>query len=282
MNTTEQSARRIPTANYHTHTYLCKHAEGTPGDYIAEAWKAGCPALGFSDHCPYPDEVKERFWPSTRMAEHHIPLYMEEVRQAEAAAREAGFSFPVYTGFECEWDKSVESWYKDDLLGGFEADYLILGSHWITLGDGTHLYIAEVTDDSALLRAYTDQTIEGMRSGLFSFIAHPDMFMSGWKEWDEEAKACSKAIIDAAIDVGMPLEVNGFGMIKPTNETSRGVRFQYPYREFWELVAEKGAKVICNSDAHKPDLVIKNARHAREFALEIGIRPENIMEEIRT
>lgn len=267
-------------ANYHTHTELCKHATGMPREYIVKAWEAGCSALGFSDHCPYPDEIKEKFWASTRMSENQVTLYFEEIKKAEADARKAGFTFPVYTGFECEWDKTIYSWYKDDLLGGFSVDYLILGAHWITEPDGSHLYIAEVTDDVNLLHQYIDQTIEGMASGIFKFIAHPDMFMSGWKEWDKEAEMCSKALIDAAIDLDLPLEVNGFGIIKPMNETSRGLRFQYPYREFWEMVAEREAKVICNSDAHKPELVIENARHAREFAIEIGIKPENITEEI--
>ena len=58
------------------------------------------------------------------------------------------------------------------------------------------------------LNRYIDQTIDGMRSGLFSFLAHPDLFMKGYKEWDEQSKACLKAILDAAIDLNMPLEIN--------------------------------------------------------------------------
>lgn len=266
--------------NFHTHTALCKHASGMPEDYIKEAIESGCTALGFSDHCPYPSEEAEMFWPATRMSESQIPLYIEEVRKAEKIAREAGAMFPVYIGFECEWDRAMYSWYKDDLLGASGADYLVLGSHWITMEDGEHMYIADVTDRPSLLHRYIDQTIEGMCSCIYKFIAHPDIFMSGWKEWDAEAIACSNALLDAAQDLGLPLEVNGFGMIKRPNETSRGVRFKYPYREFWELVAERDLRVICNSDAHKPELVIKNAANARQFALDIGIKPENITGDI--
>ena len=40
--------------NFHTHTYLCGHAEGWIPDYVEAAKRVGCRALGFSDHCPYP------------------------------------------------------------------------------------------------------------------------------------------------------------------------------------------------------------------------------------
>ena len=266
--------------NFHTHTELCKHASGTVQDYLVEAAGAGCSALGFSDHCPYPSEVAAMFWPDSRMSEAELPVYSEWVWHAKRVADAAALGFPVYFGFECEWDADMHSWYKDELLGALGADYLVLGSHWVTLEDGEHLYIAEVTDSASLLRMYIDQTIEGMASGLYKFIAHPDMFMSGWREWDAEAAACSKALIDAAEDLKLPLEVNGCGLIKRPNETSRGTRFQYPYREFWEIVAERGLPVICNSDAHSPELVIKNAANARRYALEVGIKPENIVGDI--
>ena len=263
--------------NFHTHTELCKHAAGEPRDYLIEAADAGCSALGFSDHCPYPSEVAAMFWPSSRMSEAELPIYAEWVRKARRMADAAGLGFPVYFGFECEWDKAMYSWYKDDLLGALGAEYLVLGSHWITMEDGEHIYIAEVSDSASLLRRYIDQTIDGMASGLYKFVAHPDIFMSGWREWDSEAVACSSALIDAAEDLGLPLEVNGYGLIKPASKTSRGTRFQYPYREFWEIVAERGLRVICNSDAHKPEHVIRNAANARQYALEVGIRSENII-----
>ena len=45
-------------ANYHTHTYRCRHASGTEEEYIYQALDGGLEELGFSDHTPevrYPD-----------------------------------------------------------------------------------------------------------------------------------------------------------------------------------------------------------------------------------
>ena len=40
------------TANYHTHTVRCGHAEGTEREYIEQALARGLEELGFSDHSP--------------------------------------------------------------------------------------------------------------------------------------------------------------------------------------------------------------------------------------
>ena len=44
-------------ANYHTHTWRCRHADGTERESVEHAIKAGLKILGFSDHTPqvYPD-----------------------------------------------------------------------------------------------------------------------------------------------------------------------------------------------------------------------------------
>lgn len=252
-------------SNYHTHSYLCKHAEGKPIDYVKQAMLDGCTELGFSDHCPYPSTFSD-IWDDVRMSPQEVSLYTQLVEEAKAAA-----DFPVFMGFECEWDKQYECWYRDELKGKYGAHYLVLGSHWVTLGS-SHVYCPNL-DNSADLNKYIDQTIDGMRSGLFAFLAHPDLFMKGYKEWDEQAADCLKAILDAAVDLQMPLEVNGLGMSRPINETSHGIRYQYPYNEFWELVAQSKVPVICNADAHDPRDVIFNAQKARDFAGRFGIIP---------
>ena len=43
--------------NYHTHTYLCKHATGTIDDYVDRAIALGYTDIGISDHCPFTEEL---------------------------------------------------------------------------------------------------------------------------------------------------------------------------------------------------------------------------------
>jgi len=236
-----------------------------PADYIMQAQKDGCSILGFSDHCPYSATMND-YWPEIRMSVAQVPEYITAVREA---ARNA--PFPVYCGFECEWDAAYRNWYGDTLLGEYGAQYLVLGSHWLTEGK-RHIYVQDIRSASDLHK-YIDQTVQAMQTGLYAYLAHPDLFMGGWKEWDAEAQSCLQSLLRAAADCAMPVEVNGYGMVKTPVMTTRGERFQYPVEEFWKMAAASDVRVICNSDAHHPADVIKNAELARSFAEKLGIQP---------
>lgn len=258
-------------SNFHTHTYLCRHAVGTPAEYIMQAQKDGCSVLGMSDHCPYsPDS--EVYYKNTKIELEEVPYYFSEIKETASKV-----DFPVYIGFECEWNKKFEVWYRDKLLGEFGCDYLVFGPHWVY--DGSRFqYIMEVKEKKTFYK-WTEQTIEGIKSGLYKFVAHPDLFMGAYRNWDEDAKKMSIDIIDAAIGCGLPLEVNGNGYNRKLNETNVGLRHPYPYDEFWQIALEKNVKVVCNSDAHNPVDTIAWARDARNYAKEMGLEIiENIFD----
>ena len=250
-------------SNFHTHTYLCGHAEGRPLDYALQAKIEGCKALGFSDHCPFPKDFPDP-WENVRMKIEQVPLYLSQIEEAKKSVE-----FPIYTGFECEWDPAYQSWYKNELRGKYGAQYLVLGQHWV-LKDGLHPGTQIITDDHTL-NLYCNQVISGMQTGLFDFLAHPDIFMWSMNEWTKNTESVSRSIIEAAIDLNMPIEVNGYGLAKNTQNTSHGIRQIYPYAEFWELAASTNVKIICNSDAHFPSDVIFNTWRARDFAGRFGI-----------
>ncbi|ULQ58468.1 histidinol-phosphatase [Brucepastera parasyntrophica] len=251
-------------SNLHTHTSLCKHALGDPADYVRQANVDGCSALGFSDHCPLPDNT----WPGSRMYREELPKYRELVN---AAKKEA--DFPVFFGFECDWYPSYTNWIRDRLRYEEKADYLIYGSHWVN-ENGEFLFCGEISG-VRFLRKYADLTVGGIQSGLFDFIAHPDIFMMAYTNIDENIRSAWQDIIEAAIGMNMPLEINGNGLNRQKIYSDTGMRAPYPVREFWEMAAASGARIICSSDAHSPSAVISYARDAVRFAEELGITPED-------
>ena len=42
--------------DYHLHTTLCRHAEGEPTEYAAQAAKIGLYEIGFTEHAPMPGD----------------------------------------------------------------------------------------------------------------------------------------------------------------------------------------------------------------------------------
>lgn len=251
----------MTTSSFHTHTRLCKHAAGEPADYVMQAGADGCHALGISDHCPYPDDAT---WFDSRMAVAQVPEYLDHVMNARAVA-----PFPVYWGFECEWHPAYDSWYRDYLRAELGAEYLVYGSHWLE-ENGMFGYIPEIPGRERLLR-YVNLTVHGIQSGLYDFIAHPDLFLSAYPDIDDFVRAACRDIIDAAVDASLPMEINGLGLSRPAINGSAGPRSPYPVREFWEMAAEAGAVIICNSDAHRPEDVVAAANRAKLFAEEAGI-----------
>lgn len=245
-------------SNYHTHTYLCNHAEGYLEDYLLVAKAEGLDILGFSDHCPYPRDGLDT-WAQIRMSPEDAVKYSKDIK---TIAKDK--SIQIFSGFECEWDFRYESWYKDFLFAELEADYLVFGAHWV-YDNGNFIYAPEIQTKKQLFK-YFDTIIEGLASGFFSFLAHPDLIMANGRPWDENLKAGFNAVIEASIQYKIPLEINGQGLSRPKILDENGERYQYPYDKFWEIVGEKNLSVICNSDAHFPSDLLAGVKRARNYA----------------
>ena len=123
-----------------------------------------------------------------------------------------------------------------------------------------------------MLDVYSDYVVKSIKSGLFNYIAHPDLFGLGYKDFDENAIKASRKILKAAEEVGMPIEINVNGMRKPKVKYNGGERYAYPIKEFWELSKEYNVKRIIGIDAHNPcelgDFEM-GVKFAKEHGLEI-------------
>jgi histidinol-phosphatase (PHP family) len=253
--------------NYHTHTYRCGHATGDVADYVAAGREAGLRSVGMTDHVPFPDGL----WAETRMRPEELDSYCDAVsatREAEAR-RPDGSGVDVLAGFECEWRPGYDD-YLADLFRERKLDYLIGGVHWIPF-EGEWLATTHITRPREL-RIFTDYTMNTIKSGLFAFIAHPDIFCARWPEWNAESIACARAVLETAAETKTPLEINGYGLRKPFVNSAEGYRPQYPFDRFWELAGEYSIEVLVNSDAHRPQDVAAGLVEGRTIAEKFGLR----------
>ncbi len=221
-------------ANYHTHTVRCNHASGTEREYIENAIKNGFKILGFSDHVPqpYPNDFESHI----RMAVNEIENYTSTLVKLRDEYKD---DINIFIGYETEYfPKYFNKMLKE--LSAYPLDYLIQGQHFIP-DEIEGFYAGAMTDNERDLIDYAKQTIEGMQTGVFSYLAHPDLI--NYTGEDDIFQMHMRPVIQTAIDLNIPLEVNMLGF-----RTGRN----YPCDRFFSLASAMGASFVLGCDAHNP------------------------------
>jgi histidinol-phosphatase (PHP family) len=130
----------------------------------------------------------------------------------------------------------------------------------------------EKLDSREAIKNYTEQAITAMESRLFDCFVHPDVFMIGYRNWDEYTAACSRDLILAANENNVLLELNSKGLrLAEVTSLKQMPQAYYPHLHFWEMAATLQAKAIIGSDAHKPHLAAEKMSLCEELAHSLGI-----------
>lgn len=253
--------------NYHTHTQLCRHAGGTEQDYVDAALKAGLDILGFSEHAAFPDD---RF--GLRMMSRELEPYIRELNRLK---REYSDRLKIYAGLEIEYCPDMIYYYKCLLQPG-KLDYLLLGQHFYSPAgkEPVNVYFIEETGDTFPYVDYALSLKEGMETGLFRMLAHPDVIFINDLPWDDNCERACDIIIEAARETGTILELNANGFRRGEKEYCDGTRCPYPHHQFWKKVSGTDMPVVIGSDCHNPDVlwdehVRKAYRTAEEWGLNV-------------
>ena len=116
---------------------------------------------------------------------------------------------------------------------------MIMGQHFLGSEEKGPYTGTETEDESRILR-YVDLVIEGMKTGSYAYLAHPDLMnyqgMDSVYDW-EMTRLCKEMK-----ELDIPLEINMLGM-------GEGAR-HYPAERFWKIAGEVGNKAILGLDAH--------------------------------
>ena len=223
--------------NYHTHTERCRHAVGTDEQFVLAAIENGFQVLGISDHAPYP--YHNGYVAGYRVQMHEKDAYIASFR---ALGKQYKDQIHIYVGFECE----PLPLYFDHLKDlSAQVDYLIMGNHGDESQPG-YIFAGDYTRKEQV-QAYTRSAIRGMETGLFAYVAHPDVALGAYPVFDDTAKDLCVQIARAAKALNIPLEYNLTGREKQ-RVNPRGLG--YPYPAFWEIAAQEGCTAIVGVDAH--------------------------------
>lgn len=247
------------TYNFHAHTHRCHHATGTEEEFVLRAIEGGIRVMGFSEHFPfrYPDGHESSY----RLSVSEVAEYYKEVMRLKEKYKD---KIELHVGFEMEYypdhfDAMVKC------AKEYGAEYLIFGPHFLS---PTHEYpfllstYTRPSEDVSELHTYASMLIEGMHTGVFTYIAHPDIVwytgnMDVYREEMgrvcEEAKKCN-----------IPLELNFLGI--------REGRL-YPRDDFWKIAGDVGCPMTFGFDAHSVQSAcdLTSLKTAEEMVKKFGL-----------
>lgn len=250
--------------NYHSHTARCGHAWGTDEEFIQAAIEAGYTTLGFSEHSPWPfadgyQEIDAR----QRIPLENLDAY---IRDMQALKEKYKDQIEIKIGLECEYFPRYFDWLQTIKP---RVDYLLLGVHCSEHDEHlTHYYARYNTPEQ--ITEYLRCTLAGMETGLFAYLAHPDLCLADNPDYDEICRHTVHSICKKAKELDMPLEYNLYGVDKQGRGRQKGLG--YPCNIFWETAAEYGCRAIIGVDAHRP-VHFDRQRYltAREYLLSLGL-----------
>lgn len=247
--------------DYHLHTPLCRHAEGWPADYIAPARTAGLAEIGFSEHSP----MEADDFDDWRMRFSDLPRYRQEIDRARDLA---GTAMPVRLGLECDFiDTAPQRRWLDQLQQAAPWDYWIGSVHY--LDDGF------CVDDPRLADRWSGADIEhiwqsywelfgrAVRSGWFSFMAHPDLVKKFGHRPAGDLRRYYEPAVQALVDADVAFEFSTAGWHKECREA-------YPADDFLALALEANLPLVISSDAHRPGHVGRDFGPAARHLQAIG------------
>ena len=244
--------------NFHTHTYHCHHAGGTPEEYVLRAIENGIKEMGFSDHFPW--ALENGTINSARIPIDEVPTYLEEVRTLKEKYKD---KIKIHLGFEMEYYTELFEKMKAKAIE-YGAEYLILGEHYAYPEDRPDAlpHTSVPTTDDRYLDFYTHRVIEGMKTGCFTYVAHPDVFH--YVGDGERYYAAMLRIGEASRALSIPLEINFLGI--------RESRY-YPCKSFLRAAAKTQAPITFGFDAHTTESAYDEASIiiAKQMVLDYGL-----------
>lgn len=245
-------------ADYHVHTFLCKHAEGLPGDYVAAARKMGIPELCFTDHAPAPDGYDA----GNRMTIDRFPDYAALVSDLRANPGPPNVLYGIEADYYPAGNDFLREWLPRH---GFDV---VLGSiHFMDDWGFDHpdnIDRWDRVDVTETWRTYFRLLGELADTRLFDVVSHMDITKKfGYRPAPEKIADIAQPALDRIAAAGMAVELNTGGLHYPAGEI-------YPSLLLLTMCRERDIPIVFGSDAHRPETVGRAFDEAVTLARQAG------------
>ena len=216
----------------HNHTPLCKHATGSPEEYIKKAIEKGIKYYGFADHAPMDFDYQYR------MSFEDMPKYEEKIKNLKEKYKD---KIEIFLGYEVDFTPFV-----DKRVLERDVDYLIGSVHFLdNWGFDNPEFIKEWEERNVddVYKEYFYLIEKMATSKLFDIVGHIDLIKVFGHKPSKNIKDIAKNAIKAIKKSNMAIEINTSGLRKKVKEL-------YPGNELLEMILNENIDITFSSDAH--------------------------------
>lgn len=238
--------------NYHIHTKWCNHAIGEIADYIEKAIEFGYKEIAITDHMP----IDNGFYRA--ISEAQFESFNTEL---DVCIEKYKHKIKIIKGLECEYYPAYASFYKK--LQDLGYDMLLLSEH--NSQDLSVDYFSDLTEKDITL--YGEEVCEGLNTGSFKILAHPDLFLNRRDKIGEVEISVLNKIFKCCAENKVMVEIN----ITPFRQRSR----KYSRIEAFEIAKSYEVTFVIGLDAHEPSVLDPKDRtviEAMGMARRLGLK----------
>lgn len=245
-------------ADYHLHTPLCQHAEGSPEEFFASAARKAIPEICFTDHLP----SHHGYDPDIRMTMAQFPSYRRMIRRLQKKPPPPNVIFGIESDYYDRCEPFLQDW-----LPRQEFDLVIGSVHYLgtwAFDNPAYLDQWKTVDIASVWQRYFDTLRRMVTTGLFDVVGHLDIPKKfGHRLKDRDLRRMVNPVLDSIAGQGMVLELNTSGL-------RRAIAEQYPTLEVLQLARQRAIPLCFGSDAHQPDHVGYAFDRALDLARQAG------------
>jgi histidinol-phosphatase (PHP family) len=245
--------------DYHTHTALCKHADGSLEEYISQAVAANLKEIGCSDHSPMPNDFD---------IQHRMTMeqFLQSYKPAVFALREK-YRSKIQVKFAVEGDffPGTESWVRE-FNSQHEFDYIIGSVHYLGewgFDNPTFVHKYEERNIDEVYSQYYDHIKRSAAARLFDIIGHCDLVKKFGHRPSKNMEDVLREVFKAVKSADIAVEINTSGLRKPVKEV-------YPSEQILNILHEYNIPLALGSDAHSPADVGKDFAVAKQLIEKYG------------
>ena len=245
--------------DYHIHTLLCNHAEGSMESYIRSAINLGMSEICFLDHLTVQESEK-----GFSMAPGEVPYYFQAIQLLKQQYKE---SISVKAGIEIDFNPAYTDLFQE-ITGTYAFDVVATALHFpggLNIVSGSSAWKHGENDTDYVYGLYYEQLEKMLDFSYFDVVCHIDLVK---KFGRKPSRAFDKEFNEILLKIktkDLCVEINTSGYNHPVREI-------YPSPDMITKCHNLGIRITLGSDAHTPASVGQHYDRALPLLLSAGYK----------